>query len=571
MVLPDGSLLVLWKDLRQGAVVGRQSEDGGGTFGPEFLVASCQEPLIEAPGYREEQERLHPFHYLSYGLQPDFISVAVDRSGGPRTGTVYVVYAERAVGRAVDVDRSVGELEPNDTQETATPIEIGSEFRGKSISPDRRPGGDYDYFRFEGKAGQMVAFDGWGAGGDQRQENYPVGFFVSGVDEESNSFPVGHGTVSRQLDPWKSPEFVFSLPRDGTYYIHLLATWRYDEAYSIRLREFIPDAGSVSRDQRDIVMVSSTDGGRTWTPKVRINDDAPGRDNQLPVVGVDRFGRVISAWIDRREDPRGVFYNIYGTVSSDGGRTFSANQRLNETQSEWHEVAFAGDRLELQPKRDGMLLMWPQMKWDPDRGSDDGDLHYREIRVEIPEIEIGVKAVESAEAVELNWQGQPWDLISGYEVLRSVEDGPWEPMARFDGLWATRGEGTYRDASPVLGRRNRYSVRATRLDGAEMLSEPAIGRPRPLDFRWGPPHPNPTSGIVEIDLYVPESNSVRVNIMDIQGRQIRNLHDGALEGGKTPFRWDGRDNAGAIVPEGIYFIHAASRGSETRAKITRAR
>ena len=53
------------------------------------------------------------------------------------------------------------------------------------------------------------------------------------------------------------------------YYIDAGGNGPHDQAYRIRLEQFVPDPSSVARDHRDVVLVSSTDGGSSWSPKVR--------------------------------------------------------------------------------------------------------------------------------------------------------------------------------------------------------------------------------------------------------------------------------------------------------------
>src|SRR5438105_99687 len=74
----------------------------------------------------------------------------------------------------------------------------------------------------------------------------------------------------------------------------------YGRSYALSLRELAMDSSPAARDHRDVVLVRSTDGGATWSDKVRVNDDPPRFDNSLPEVEVDGRGRVQVAWYDRR-------------------------------------------------------------------------------------------------------------------------------------------------------------------------------------------------------------------------------------------------------------------------------
>lgn len=80
------------------------------------------------------------------------------------------------------------------------------------------------------------------------------------------------------------------------------------------------------RNQADIYFSKSTDGGKTFSPNVRVNDDV-GRAGQLyPSLAVDRSGTVYLAWHDFRKGDQ----DIYFSMSADGGKTFSRNIRVND-------------------------------------------------------------------------------------------------------------------------------------------------------------------------------------------------------------------------------------------------
>jgi flagellar hook assembly protein FlgD len=45
----------------------------------------------------------------------------------------------------------------------------------------------------------------------------------------------------------------------------------------------------------------------------------------------------------------------------------------------------------------------------------------------------------------------------------------------------------------------------------------------------------------------------RLTLFSVQGRRVRELHAGPLGEGRRSIAWDGRDDAGAPVPSGVYF------------------
>ncbi|MBI3609344.1 MAG: exo-alpha-sialidase [Nitrospirae bacterium] len=76
----------------------------------------------------------------------------------------------------------------------------------------------------------------------------------------------------------------------------------------------------------DIYMTVSKDQGRTFSTNRRVNDDPEATDHSHPSVAVDAQGVIYAAWEDFRNDN----FDIYFTKSFDGGATFSANRRVND-------------------------------------------------------------------------------------------------------------------------------------------------------------------------------------------------------------------------------------------------
>jgi hypothetical protein len=95
----------------------------------------------------------------------------------------------------------------------------------------------------------------------------------------------------------------------------------------------------------DLYFTKSTDGGDTWSPRIRLNDDPV--DNNIdqfhPWTSVNRDGVVTVAWYDRRLDPANLSFDLYISHSFDGGETWTPNQRVsNVSSSPFDASAFKG-------------------------------------------------------------------------------------------------------------------------------------------------------------------------------------------------------------------------------------
>lgn len=123
-----------------------------------------------------------------------------------------------------------------------------------------------------------------------------------------------------------------------------------------------PDSGNVyvtfelsespppnARDDRDIWFMRSTDGGATFSERVRLNDGldpdrVPDNNQMFPGIDVAPDGRIDVTWYDFRSDriynPEGsrgtadhmgdLYWDVYYTYSTDGGATWAPNVRISD-------------------------------------------------------------------------------------------------------------------------------------------------------------------------------------------------------------------------------------------------
>jgi hypothetical protein len=91
---------------------------------------------------------------------------------------------------------------------------------------------------------------------------------------------------------------------------------------------YIVYAASSGNDNASVFLVKSIDQGQHWTAPLKVNDDATTTDQWMPSVAVNSTGEVGVMFYDRRNDPSNMNIDVYMAVSSDGGATFLANQRI---------------------------------------------------------------------------------------------------------------------------------------------------------------------------------------------------------------------------------------------------
>jgi hypothetical protein len=122
----------------------------------------------------------------------------------------------------------------------------------------------------------------------------------------------------------------------------------------------ITDSNGNPVDPGDILFARSTDYGVTWQTTFRVgpyqgasvlNDDNNGTsstgapddvaDGQaLPRLATDAQGDIGVIWYDTRRDPSDTLLDVYGTISTDGGQTFSPNFRVTDQAFNPNDGAF---------------------------------------------------------------------------------------------------------------------------------------------------------------------------------------------------------------------------------------
>jgi len=98
-----------------------------------------------------------------------------------------------------------------------------------------------------------------------------------------------------------------------------------------------------------------------------------------------------------------------------------------------------------------------------------------------------------------------------------------------------------------------------------------IGAPPVIVRELLRPSPTPTRGATTVRYEVPRPGEVRLTVLDVTGRLVRDLRSRTLPAGVHRIRWDGTDDAGRAVAAGTYFVRMEAPGvtDATRVEIVR--
>lgn len=141
---------------------------------------------------------------------------------------------------------------------------------------------------------------------------------------------------------------------------------------------------SSSPDPLDVMFSRSTDGGATWSPPVRVNDD-PGTSayQWFGTMSVAPNGRIDVIWLDTRDDPGGYDSSLYFSYSEDAGLTWSPNERMTDSFDPhvgWPQQQKMGDYFDMVSDVTGAHLAWAATF------NSEQDVYYAKIQVAADEL-----------------------------------------------------------------------------------------------------------------------------------------------------------------------------------------
>ncbi|MBI5473264.1 MAG: T9SS type A sorting domain-containing protein, partial [Ignavibacteriae bacterium] len=90
---------------------------------------------------------------------------------------------------------------------------------------------------------------------------------------------------------------------------------------------------------------------------------------------------------------------------------------------------------------------------------------------------------------------------------------------------------------------------------------------QPDEFMLSQNYPNPFNPSTTIQFSLPNTSRVSIAVFNTLGQKVRTLVDRELPEGSHQISWDGKGDAGGIVPSGMYFcrmsaLSSSGQGSE---------
>jgi len=303
-------------------------------------------------------------------------------------------------------------------------------------------------------------------------------------------------------------------------------------------------------DPLDVMFARSTDGGATFSSPVKINDD-PGTSawQWFGTMSVAPNGRIDVIWLDTRDNPGTVLSALYYSNSSDGGLTWSPNERLSDyfdPHVGWPQQNKMGDYFDMVSDINGANLAWAATF------NGEQDVYYSFITdtTVIPVELLSFTATSNGKEVILSWSTATELNNQLFEVQRSFEGSEFATIGFVYGKGTTteRQDYIYKDKISADGK---YFYRLKQIDylGNYEYSDIIEMEIRVFNsYLLEQNFPNPFNPTTTIGYGIKEKSNVKISILNSIGEEIASLVNEEKEPGYHTVEFNA-----ANLPSGVYF------------------
>jgi hypothetical protein len=147
-----------------------------------------------------------------------------------------------------------------------------------------------------------------------------------------------------------------------------------------------------------------------------------------------------------------------------------------------------------------------------------------------------------------------------FELLRSTDaNGGFSQIASIP---ASAGVGnrdyTYVDRDVTPGTTYYYMIQDRSIYGYPTLHQNVVSATIAGEFGLAQNYPNPFNPETSIRFALPVASQTRLTVYDMSGRLVRTLVNGNLPAGSHEISWNATDEAGNILPSGMYIYRLTS-------------
>ncbi len=126
---------------------------------------------------------------------------------------------------------------------------------------------------------------------------------------------------------------------------------------------------------------------------------------------------------------------------------------------------------------------------------------------------------------------------------------------------------SYVDHNVVPGTTYFYKIQDISLYGYQTMHQAVASATVAAGYVLAQNYPNPFNPETVIRFVLPSSAQTRLAVYDMSGRLVRTLVNGTVDAGPHQVSWNATDEAGQILPSGMYIYRLSAGAIKTSGKM----
>ena len=306
-------------------------------------------------------------------------------------------------------------------------------------------------------------------------------------------------------------------------------------------------------DNSDVFISKSTNGGNTWSPALKVNNDNTTRHQFFPWLTIDQTtGHLFVIFYDRR-NTNGTATDVYVAKSIDGGETFD-NFKISQTSFTPTASIFFGDYTNIAAFNRKVYPIWMRMDGTA-LGVWNAIVHDSSAIIPV-ELTNFTSSVENGRVI-LSWETATETNNKEFEIERSLTQtlskgegfNIWKVIGFVNGNGTTTQKQFYSFIdNPSKDGNYFYRIKQVDFDGSFKYSnEIEVNFQNIASFTLLQNYPNPFNPTTTISYQVPHTNHVLLKIFDALGSEIATLVNEIKQAGTHEITFDA-----SKLPSGLY-------------------
>jgi len=275
----------------------------------------------------------------------------------------------------------------------------------------------------------------------------------------------------------------------------------------------------------DVFFSRSTNGGETWSPALKVNDDNTNRHQFFPWMTIDQTTGIIWGVFYDRRNTTGSATDVYVVKSIDGGESFE-NFKVSESSFTPTSNVFFGDYSNIAAWDKKIYPIWSRLQ--------SGQLSIWtaiiEDTVTVPVEFTQFSASVYSGNVMLEWETSTETNNLGFEIervssLTTPLFNEWIRIGFREGHGTTTEQHNYSFTDEeLLSGVYQYRLKQIDYDGSfKYLGIVELNLIALNDFRLEQNYPNPFNPSTTISYQLPEAEFVTVKIFDTIGNEVKTI------------------------------------------------